>query len=199
MKSSRPERSGSWAAAKALRRQPVHVLKNSPVDVHLDSCGARFGNTGETLPLFQNGRCHPAGHTESNMQDRAGTTEPRVLSGERRSFASPYIGINSGYFCCFPHGGIAKISNSCRHMPVAATGGPHLRFRLFALLAYFFRHTRSLTNRPSSRGGHFKSHCYESLLAMPRAREHAVCRAPSRARQWNSLVNVKETLCNSEA
>lgn len=59
MRSSRPERSGSWAAAKALRRQPVHVLKNSPVEVR----GARFGNTGETLPLFQNGRCHPAGHS----------------------------------------------------------------------------------------------------------------------------------------
>lgn len=129
---------------------------------------------------------------ESNMQDRARTTEPAVLSGETTSFASPYIGINSGYFCCFSQGSIAKISNSCRHMPVAATGGLHLQFRLFALLAYFFRHTRSLTNRPSSRGGHFKSHCYESLLAMPRAREHAVCRAPSRARQWNALVNVKE-------
>jgi hypothetical protein len=56
--------------------------------------------------------------------------------------------------CCFPQGSVAEISSSCSHLPVAAIGGPHLRFRIFAILAYFFRHTRSLTNRPSAVGGH---------------------------------------------
>lgn len=49
-----------------------------------------------------------------------------------------------------PQGSIAKIRSSCSDMLASAKGAPHLRFRTFALLAYFFGHTRSLTHRSSA-------------------------------------------------
>jgi hypothetical protein len=74
------------------------------------------------------------------MQDWAGATELLSCWDETRSFttASTYICIISGKLFRFAQGSVAEIRSNSRHMPVGATGGPHLRFEFSPYSLIFF-------------------------------------------------------------
>lgn len=105
---------------------------------------------------------HGGAKCETGLRDRRLTRTTRKVCQHRRraawsenirtfTTATRYVGIIGGNLCCCSQGSVAEFGCNCRDIPLSATGGPHSQYRVFALLAYFFRHTRSLTN-PSSRG-----------------------------------------------
>jgi hypothetical protein len=76
------------------------------------------------------------------MRRRAGKSShsgPRSdKSGVNFHIARTYLGIISGNLFRFPQGSAAEISGNGRHMPVGATGEPHLRFEFLPYSVIFF-------------------------------------------------------------